>query len=206
MSMDFTPVLSYAVPMDRFIQEWAPTVDELARLTDASIDGFLALLRDCTDETVTFVPDDPAARDDAAAYPADRDLAWTIAHNVVHATASGEEYAAVAAELARGVEYHGRPRYETPWQRLTTVAGCRQRLEESRRMRLASLLMWPDLPDLGKGYTPWKASGWVNARGIFAWGLVHDQGHRAQIAKILRQATRGVAEAPTELECAGQMF
>jgi hypothetical protein len=125
---------------------------------------------------------------------------------VVHATASGEEYAAVAAELARGIEFHGRPRYETPWQMVTTVAQCRQRLEESRRMRLASLRMWPDLPDLRKGYTPWKQSGWVNAQGIFTWGLVHDQGRRAQIAKIIHQAHSRQVEAPAELVSLGQMF
>jgi hypothetical protein len=205
MSPDFTPVLTYAVPMDRFIAEWRPRVDDLAGLTNASIDGFLALLAGCGDADVTVVPRDPAARDDAAADPADRDLAWTIAHNIVHATASGEEYAAVAAELARGIEFHGRPRHETPWQRVTTVAQCRQRLEESRRMRLASLQLWPDLPDLDKGYTPWKASGWVDALGIFAWGLVHDRGHRTQIAGIQEQARARWTRGP-EFATSGQMF
>jgi hypothetical protein len=160
-------------------------------------------LRSAADADVVFVPEDPDARDDAAAYPADRDRAWTVAHNVVHATASGEEYAAAAAGLARGIEYHGRPRYETPWQRVTTVAACRQRLEESRRIRLASLRMWPDRPDLDKGYTPWKRSGWVNAQGIFAWGLAHDQSHRAQIAKILRQVRNLQMASAGEVTAAG---
>ena len=193
--LDFAPVNSYAVPMDRFVREWNPTPDEFARLTDESIDRFLALLTDAVDADVVFVPVDPDADDAAAADPADRGLAWTVAHNIVHATASGEEYAAVAAELARGVEFHGRPRFETPWQTVTTVARCRQRLEESRRMRLASLRLWPDRPDLGKGYAPWKASGWVNAQGIFAWGLAHDQSHHRQVATILAQAhaARGTA-------------
>ena len=206
MTMDFTPVLTYAVPMDQFIQDWNPAVAQLADLTNASIDGFHAMLRDLSDTDVVFVPTDPDARDDAAADPADRDLAWTIAHNVVHATASGEEYAAVAAELARGIDFHGRPRFETPWQAVTTVAQCRQRLEESRRIRLASLQMWPDRSDLRKGYTPCKASGWVNAQGIFAWGLVHDRGHRAQIAKILRQVRPFHVETAAALESASQMF
>ncbi len=195
--LDFAPVNSYAVPMDRFVQEWNPTPDELARLTDESIDLFLALLAGAIDADVVFIPVDPDADDAAAVDPADRGLAWTIAHNVVHATASDEEYAAVAAELARGVEFHGRPRYETPWQTVTTVAHCRQRLEESRRMRLASLRLWPDRPDLAKGYAPWKASGWVNAQGIFAWSLAHDQSHYRQVAAILEQArvARGTARA-----------
>lgn len=185
---DFSPVNRYALSMDSVVREWDPTPVELARETNASIDRFLALLAAATDADALFVPDDPDADDVAAADPADRGLAWTVAHNVVHATASGEEYAAIAAELARGVEFHGRPRFETPWQSIATVEQCRRRLEESRRMRLASLRMWPDRPDLERGYAPWRQSGWVNAQGIFAWGLAHDQSHHAQIARILRQA------------------
>jgi hypothetical protein len=182
---DFSRVNAYAIPMDRFVHDWNPSPDELARLTDESVARFRALLSDLTDEELTFVPDDSDAADAAAADPADRDLAWTIAHNVVHATASAEEYAAVAAELARGVDFHGRPRFETPWQRIATVEQARRRLEESRRIRLASLGMWPDVPDLRRGYAPWRESGWVNAQGIFAWGLAHDQSHHRQIERIL---------------------
>ena len=35
---------------------------------------------------------------------------------------------------------------ELPWQTVTTMAQCLHRLQESRRMRLASLEMWPDNP------------------------------------------------------------
>ena len=84
--LDFAPVNSYAVPMDRFVQEWNPTPDELARLTDGSIDRFLALLANAIDADIVFVPDDPDADDAAAADPADCGLAWTVAHNLVHAT------------------------------------------------------------------------------------------------------------------------
>jgi hypothetical protein len=191
---DFSAVNNYAKSMEQVIAEWDPSPDDLAHATEASIDQFLALLRHASDGDVLFVPDDPEALDLAAADPGDRGIAWTIAHNIVHATASGEEYAAVAAELARGVDFHGRPRFETPWQSVHSVEACRQRLEESRRMRLASLRMWPDRPDLRRGYTPWKRSGWVNAQGIFAWGLAHDAGHHAQIAAILPQ-TPSVREA-----------
>ena len=52
------------------------------------------------------------------------------------------------ADLARGVAFHGRSRSEVPWETVTTIAQCRARLEESRRMRLASLDMWPDQPYL----------------------------------------------------------
>ena len=188
MPRDFTAVNAYQIPMDRFIAAWNLEPAELARLTDESIDHFLALLARADAAAVVFVPDDPAADDGAAADPTERGLAWTVGHNVVHATASGEEYAAVAASLARGVEFHGRPRSETPWRGVTTVAQCRQRLEESRRIHLASLRMWPDAPDLAKGYAPWRQSGWVNAQGIFAWGLAHDQCHHQQVARVLERA------------------
>ena len=164
------------------------TIADLRRLTNESVDAMLALLAEAADADIVFVPDDPDASDTYAVNPMDRDLAWTLGHNVVHATASAEEYAAVAAELARGVPFHGRSRSETPWQTITTIAQCRARLEESRRMRLASLELWPGQPNLEEGYMAWKGSGWVNAKGIFAWGLAHDDDHRRQIANILEQA------------------
>ncbi len=45
----------------------------------------------------------------------------------------------------------------------------------------------------------WDGSGWVNARGIFAWGLAHDDDHRRQLEAIVAQAraARG-AVAPSE--------
>jgi hypothetical protein len=81
----------------------------------------------------------------------------------------------------------GRPRYETPWESITTIGQCRQRLEESRRIRVASLGMWPDEPHLENGYIAWGTSGWVNAKGIFVWGLAHDADHEGQMRKILEQ-------------------
>ncbi|GAB4204069.1 MAG: DinB family protein [Roseiflexaceae bacterium] len=193
MQLDFSPVRNGLISMNDFAA--ALSLDQLGALTSASIDRMLALLETCTDADVVFVPDDPAANDDAAADPADRGLAWTLGHNIVHATASGEEYAAVATELARGVPFHGRPRYETPWQSVTTVAQCRQRLEESRRIRLASLGMWPDVPHLDNGYVAWSTSGWVNAKGIFVWGLAHDADHERQMRGIIEQAQEVRLEA-----------
>jgi hypothetical protein len=184
--LDFTPVRQKTMMMQEFAQVLSR--DELRQLTNESIDRMMALLDNCIDIDVTFIPDDPDARDDAAADPNDRSLAWTLGHNVVHATASGEEYAAVATEFARGVPFHGRPRYETPWQHITTVAQCRQRLEESRRIRVASLDMWPDEPHFEVGTVYWDGSGWVNAVGIFVWGLAHDDDHYRQMQKITHQA------------------
>lgn len=185
--LDFAPIKLGERTMNEFAA--GLTTADLRRATEESVAALEALLDGLDDADVVFVPDDPDANDEAAADPADRALAWTLGHVIVHATASGEEYAAVATELARGVPFHGRPRYETPWQAVATLARCRQRLAESRRIRLASLGMWPDQPHLDNGYVAWDTSGWVNAKGIFTWGLAHDDDHRRQLEKIIAQAT-----------------
>jgi hypothetical protein len=103
-------------------------------------------------------------------------MPWTLGHLIVHVTASAEEAAAIAAELARGVPHRGgRSRSEVHWTTVTTVEQCRQRLEESRRMRLASLGMWPDQPDLSNTYLPPREGAEpVNAVIRFVNGLRHD--------------------------------
>ena len=185
--LDFTPVNKYEVPMSNFSAHlW---LADLRQLTHQSVDRLLALLAQCEDDDIVYVPHDPLAYDAYAARfrPDEAEIGWTIGHNIVHATASAEEYAFNAAELARGVPYHGRSRYEHPWQTITTVQQCVTRLEESRRLRLASLELWPNEPDLQNGVTPWRQSGWVNAVGLFTWGLAHDDSHWRQIQKVLRQ-------------------
>jgi DinB superfamily len=191
MELDFTPVRSGALSMNDFAA--ALTIEQLRVLSAASVERMLALLAGRVDADVTFVPADPEADDSAAADPADRGLAWTLGHNIVHATASDEEYAITAANLARGVPFQSRPRYETPWASVTTIEQCLQRLRESRRIRLASLDLWPDEPHLALGYVAWGSSGWVNAKGIFAWGLAHDADHERQMGKILQQRGLGGA-------------
>lgn len=170
------------------------TVADLRALTNEMIDYQLNLLTDCTDADVVFVPVDPEADDPYAADAGDTDLAWTLGHLIVHVTASSEESAALAVEMARGVVRDGRSRSEIPWETMQTVAQCRDRLEESRRMRLASLEMWPDEPYLDNKVTPWAAIGEIDACGRFILGLSHDQGHLAQIEDVIAQAkaARGV--------------
>lgn len=164
------------------------TKEDLVDLTDEMIDMMLAQIEGCEDADVVFPPEDPMAQDTYASNSADAHVAWTLGHVIVHVTASSEESAALAAELARGVEVHGRSRYETPWETITTIAQCRQRLQESRRMRLASLEMWPDVPHLDCTCIPWPAIGEVNAVGRFVLGLRHDFDHLGQIDDIVRQA------------------
>ena len=164
------------------------TREDLRDLTNEMIDTILNLIADCADAEVFFEPLDPDAHDPFATRPEDVDLAWNLGHVIVHITASSEESAALAAELARGVTFHGRSRYETPWETMRTITSCRQRLEESRLMRLASLEMWPDEPHLDNVYQPWPEAPEVNAIGQFVLGLMHDDSHIGQIAEVVRQA------------------
>jgi hypothetical protein len=166
------------------------TLADLKALTNESLDTILHIIEDAVDADVVLVPDDPTANDTFASDPSDVNLAWTLGHVIVHSMASGEEAAFLAAELARGVPLHGRSRYEVPWQQILTIAQCRERVAESRRIRLASLDMWPDQPHLEVTYElpPRYNSAQANAIVRFAFGLSHEQSHYAQLTEIARQA------------------
>lgn len=185
--IDFTPFFNGQQTLAQFAAQFTP--NDLRRFTNEMIDAQLALIADCTDADVTFVPSDPDAHDAYATEPDEVDLAWTLGHVIVHTTASAEEAAAIACELARGVPFRGgRSRYEVPWRTITTIAQCRQRLEESRRMRLALLEAWPREPNLTNTYQPLASAEPRNAMMRFILGLKHDHDHLKQIEEIVRQA------------------
>jgi hypothetical protein len=178
--LDFTPFQNKATTLSELSAQL--TAADVRALTNEIIDAMLASLEGCVDADVAFVPDDPQAK------PEDEGRGWTIAHIVAHTTATAEESAFVAAEMARGVTREGRSRYEMPWQEITTIAQCRQRLEESRRMRLACADLWPDEPHLDNRVDmPWLGEQ-LNAQGCFALGLWHDTIHVGQLAQTTRQA------------------
>jgi hypothetical protein len=172
----------------RTVQDLARSLTkaDLAAATNSFTADMLARIDGISDADVTFVPVDPAANDEFAAETAEVKLAWTLGHVIVHLTASAEEAAFIAAELARGVVREGRSRYETPWPIVTTAAGVRARLNESRRMMLATLAVWPDEPHLD--ITIWGPSGPRNAIARFLGGLSHAESHLEQISEIVRQA------------------
>jgi len=185
--LDFTPVRRKEKTMLELTS--GLIVADLHKLTNEMVDTQLALIAGATDADVVFEPSDPDAKDEAAVTQDEVNMAWTLGHVVVHTTASAEEYAFTAAELARGVPLHGRSRYETHWTAIHTIAECRQRLEESRRMRHALLDAWPDEPHLDVLYTPnFEGAKPVNAIARFCGGLSHDDSHLAQIQDIVRQA------------------
>lgn len=186
--LDFTPIRKKQLTIDHLCRDLRQ--EDLRRLTDEMVDTMLGLIADCADVDVIFVPEDPDAEDTFATNPDEVFLPWTLGHVIVHTTASAEESAFLAAELARGVSYReGRSRYEVPWRTVTTVEQCCQRLEESRRMRLASLDMWPDPPHLDNLFPSWRGNRHYNSVVRFVLGLMHDDSHLAQIAQIVSQAT-----------------
>ena len=185
--LDFTPLHNGQMSMGEFANPLE--ISELRALTNEMIDAMLAMIVDCTDEDVVFVPEDPDAYDEFAENEEELDLAWTLGHVIVHTTSSSEEAAFLAAELARGVSMRvRRSRVEVPWESVTTIAQCRHRLEESRRMRLASLEMWPDEPDLENHYVYRRTGAKIDAKTRFLFGLMHDDSHLEQIAEIVEQA------------------
>src|SRR5947209_6881409 len=183
--LDFTPVRNKTLTYSDLCRDL--TKADLHRLTDEMIDTMLAIIVDAKDEDVDFVPLDPNAND-TFGIAEEADLAWTLGHVIVHATASSEESAALASTLARGLAVEGRSRYEVPWRTVHSVAQLHQRLEESRRIRLAFLDTWPDEPHLEVTYQPYPQIGPLNAISRFIMGLYHDDSHLEQLREIMRQA------------------
>ncbi|KAA3644920.1 MAG: DinB family protein [Chloroflexi bacterium] len=183
--LDFSPVRNKELTWMEFAEEIGK--EDLARLTNEMVDLQLELISDCVDAGVVFVPDDPNAHDTYAENEEDVDLAWNLGHVIVHAIASSEESAFLAAEMARGVEPHGRSRYEVPWQEVSTIEQCRHYIEQSRRMILATLDVWPDEPHLDNTYEQ-RPGLTMNPVVRFLHGLSHAESHIDQIREIVRQA------------------
>lgn len=193
--IDFKPIIERSLTISELAKSLTP--EDLRRETNEMIDVMCDMIAECVDADVVFEPEDSDAYDSAAATAEEVNMAWTLGHVIVHTTASSEEAAYQAVELARGVRYRRlRSRYEVPWQEVTTIAQCRHRLEESRRMRLASLEMWPDEPHLDNtfelkiGGPPEVIEGYPEANAVvrFLLGLLHDDRHLGQIQEIVRQA------------------
>lgn len=184
--LDFQLVRNQKVKLQELVKDL--TRDDMRRELNKMYDEVLRLIAECTDAYVTFEPIDEKA-DDPYAIVGEESIAWTLGHVIVHITASMEESASIASELARGVEYHGRSRWEVPWREVTTIEQCRARMAESSRMCLASLEMWPEPPHMENTYTPPFAGALPHTCiSRFASGLKHASDHLGQIEDIIRQA------------------
>lgn len=184
--IDFTAVSN----KNQTVHDLGQTVskNQLIDTLNAFTDEALALLDGAEDADMTFVPDDPDAKDDAASSSADANIAWTFAHVVCHVTASNEEGMLTGLALANGSVPKNRLRYETAWQALTSVEQVRHRLEESRRMGLAMLNGWRDEPMLDTTMVVFESQPPMNAIVRCLLGLSHANDHRAQLREIMRQA------------------
>lgn len=193
--LDFEAVNQNSLTFSQLVE--GLDVADLHRLTDEMVDAMLGIIAGAVDADVPFVPQDPAANDRFASSTEEEHIAWTLGHVVVHCTASSEEAAALATDLARGLEIKGRSRYETPWREVTRISQLKERLEDSRRMRHAFLDAWPAPPHFETLYTPnWGNLAPMNAIGRFVLGLSHDHAHLNQLREIMRQAraARGVSQ------------
>jgi hypothetical protein len=181
----------------RTIQDLAAglTRADLVMATNAMLDEVLRRIDGVTDAGIAFVPEDPAAHDEYASDPEAVGLPWTLGHVIVHLTASAEEAAFLAAELARGVVREGRSRWETPWETVTTMAMARARIAESRRMLQAMLGTWPDPPHLDVVIV--GGSGPRNAVARHLSGLSHADSHLGQVSEIVRQVAEAGARSQT---------
>jgi hypothetical protein len=173
---------------------------DLKAATNASIDFMLDVIEDMNDAQVTFLPNDPHANDPHAV-PGEEHIGWSLAHLIVHVTATSEEGAAYSSMLARGIPYPREPRlrYETNWHSVTSKTECIQRLEESRRIRLSYLDTWPDNPHLDVfrelSERALEILGPLNAPAAFLNGLKHEVGHHEQFLEVAQQARESVAAA-----------
>lgn len=183
--LDFQLVREKKIALQDLVKDL--TKEELQYELKEMYDEILRLIADCADEYVIFVPMDEKAEDPYAIH-GEENISWTLGHVIVHLTASMDESAWLAAELARGVTFHGRSRWEVPWREATTIEFCRARMKESRRMCLASLEMWPDPPHMENTYVPAEGARPHNCISRFASGLKHTSDHLGQIAEIIRQA------------------
>jgi hypothetical protein len=190
MRIDFSPLTNKTVTPLEFSRSF--TLDDLRSATDTYLVTIRDLVRDFDDESLIFEPNDPQAKDDYAKTPEEVNMGWSLAHLVLHVTASLEEGAAISSLLARGIPVEGRFRYEPDWRDVTTHSQVLQRIEESRRMCLAYLDTWPDEPhlDVYRKFAPDSrlANTQLNAPASYLFSLRHLAGHLDQFDDVARQA------------------
>jgi len=107
--LDFQAVREKKITLQDLVKNL--TKDDLRRELNEMVDEIQRRIANATDADVVFQPIDPNAKDPFAK-EGEGELAWTLGHVIVHLTASLEESAFLSAELARGVEFHGRSRWE----------------------------------------------------------------------------------------------
>lgn len=191
MPIDFAPLLKREVLPIEYSKQYS--IDDLRAASNESLDVLVSIISQATDDQITFIPHDPDANDpDAVA--GEEHIGWSLGHLVLHVTATTEEGFCRSSILARGIALPEqlRLRYEDSWHtHCQTRVACLERLEESRRMRLAYLETWPDVHHLDVFLTlspdsPFQLQ--INAMVSALFGLTHEIRHYDQFREALRQA------------------
>lgn len=166
------------------LNEIAAEVDwrDLPALVNELYDALGAELTRVDDAAMSFVPNDQKAT-------TGDEVGYTIPHIITHLTASQEESAANAAQLARGSVVEGRSRFETPWEEIQTIGQLHDRLQESRSICQAYLQAWPDQPHFEVTFVPFPAAGPQTALVRYLGGLFHSDIHLKQLREVVQQVT-----------------
>lgn len=193
MVIDFTPLRERKLKAGEFSSRY--TLADIRETAVAGIAFMRELIADLDDADLTFDPVDPEANDPYAR-AGEEHIGWSIAHLIVHVTASTEEGAALASVLARGIPYPNdvRLRYETDWRTVTKKSQLEQRLEESLRMRLAFIDSMPDKPlhaTVKRSDRFVELFGETDYKATYIFSLMHEYGHHAQMLEVKRQAVEG---------------
>ncbi len=179
--IDFGQVRRKEETWHELVDELGITRESLGPLTGEVRSKLLEVIVDLDDADVTCVPLDPDTNDPS----------WTLCHVIVRATAYAEEAAPQGLTLARGIDVREPSCYEVPWESATTAEFIEDRLQESRRIRLAMLTARPDRPHLNIFHVSAPGQPGRNAIARFASGIYHDDGHVDHIRKIAAQAKAG---------------
>lgn len=189
MYINYAPVRKGEMKILEFSRRY--TLIDLRAEVHALYNAVEDIIKDMTDAQVTYLPYDPDANDPHA-IPGEEHIGWSLAHLVLHVTASTEEGAAFSSLLARGIPAGGRLRYEPDWKDFTRHEQVIRRLQESRRIVLAYLDAWPNQPqfdvlrDLSPRYI--EKFGQMNATATILFSLMHMDEHVAQFREAARQA------------------
>lgn len=199
--IDFAPVKAQQIKLHDYAGQF--TRQDLRQATGDYLDAVLDIIADMDDADLTHDPKDPDA-DDPYAKPGEERIGWSLAHLVLHITASIEEAAAFGSILARGVSTPEglRLRYEPEWRTFTTRTQVIHRLEESRRMSLAYLEAWPDKAHMDAHRTLSARAvdlfGEANAPTAHLLGLLHARDHLDQLRDVHGQVVAARAAHPVD--------
>lgn len=191
MQIDFSSVREDRTRILAFSQQF--TLADVRQLIVDFVTRTRAIIEGVTDAQLFYEPTDATAHDGAASNESEVAIGWSLAHLLLHVTASAEEGAAFASLLGRGVVLPegARARWEPDWKAVKTRAEILTRLDECQKICLAYLDAMPFTPQLDtyRIYSgKWAEGMQVNVIGSGLFGLMHWDEHFAQFEWVAAQA------------------